>query len=214
MAISLKKNEPISLKKVGSKLSKISLGLGWEPVGKKKQEEKKPKGFWNSLFSSSEPEIRSYESLRSIDLDASCIVYDKNNRQLDKIWFQKLTSMDRSIYHSGDNRTGAGDGDDETITVNLDQLHHTVRTLIFTINSFSGQTFESIENITCNLYDHSNGESTTLATYSEKMTGKYTATVIAKIQRGDDGEWNITALGKMGYGKTLHDIDSQIVSSI
>ena len=48
-----------------------------------------------------------------LTLDASCILFDEQNNAVDAVWFRQLRSKDGSIQHTGDNRTGAGDGDDE-----------------------------------------------------------------------------------------------------
>ena len=94
MGISLVKGQKISLEKGdGSSLTKIFLGAGWD-VAKK--------GGLFGMFSGGD----------SIDLDASAIMFDENNKALDSIWFGQLQSRDGSIKHSGDNRTGDGDGDD------------------------------------------------------------------------------------------------------
>src|SRR3546814_13316649 len=53
----------------------------------------------------------------SIDLDASCLAFDGAGNLVETVWFQKLISSDGSIRHSGDNLTGEGDGDDETISI-------------------------------------------------------------------------------------------------
>ena len=128
MSISLTKGQAISLEKTsGPKLVQVTMGLGWDV--------KKSKGFFGLGGGGG-----------SIDLDASCLMFDASNQMVDQVWFQKLQSNDGSIRHSGDNRTGAGDGDDETINVNLEKLPAHVVTLIFTVNSFTGDTFDQVEN--------------------------------------------------------------------
>ena len=67
-------------------------------------------------------------------------------------------SRDGSIVHSGDNRTGEGDGDDESIQVNLEQLPAGVKHLVFTVNSFTGQNFEAVENAYCRIVDEVSGK--------------------------------------------------------
>ena len=95
MAVSLEKGQKISLDKTaGSSLTQITMGLGWDVA--------KTKGFFGFGGGS-----------ETIDLDASCLMFDENSQAVDAIWFAQLTSKDGSIRHSGDNRTGAGDGDDE-----------------------------------------------------------------------------------------------------
>ena len=99
MTINLSKNTTISLTKKVDKLSKISVGLGWDV--------EKAKGLFASFFGSN-----------SIDLDASCLLIDKDKQVIDTIWYRQLRSKCKSVQHQGDNLTGEGDGDDETITIN------------------------------------------------------------------------------------------------
>ena len=102
MGITLEKKQTISLEKEsGSKLRKVSMGLGWDAA--------KGGGLLVALFGGG----------ASIDLDASCLLMDEAKNPVDAVWFGQLQSSERSVQHSGDNRTGDGDGDDETIYVDL-----------------------------------------------------------------------------------------------
>lgn len=132
MAVSLEKGQKISLDKTaGSALTQVKMGVGWDVTVSK--------GFLGFGGGKS----------GDIDLDASCLMFSEQGEVLDAIWFQQLTSKDGSIRHSGDNRTGAGDGDDETITVDLSRVPAQVKSLIFTVNSFRGQSFEKVQNAYC-----------------------------------------------------------------
>jgi len=123
MALNLEKGQKISLnKEAGGALSIVRMGLGWDVA--------KSKGMLGGLFGGGGD---------SIDLDASCLMFDEQGSLKDVVWFRQLRSNDGSIQHSGDNRTGAGDGDDETITVDLNKVPATIKTLVFTVNSFLGQ---------------------------------------------------------------------------
>ena len=110
------------------------MGLGWDPV----QKAKASGGFLSRVFGGGD------SGSDSIDLDASCILMDANKAAIDVVWFRQLQSKDGSIKHSGDNLTGEGDGDDETIHVNLERLPAAVKYLAFTVNSFRGQTCDEI----------------------------------------------------------------------
>mgnify|MGYP000353783366 CR=1 FL=1 len=104
MAVSLQKGQKISLsKEAGGELTQVKLGLGWD-VAQGPQDKKG--GFLGKLFGGG-------SGGDSIDLDASCIMFDANKQAVDAIWFSQLKSKDGSIVHTGDNRTGDGDGDDE-----------------------------------------------------------------------------------------------------
>jgi len=193
MSISLVKGQKISLEKGdGSSLTKIYLGAGWDVA--------KSGGFLGGLFGGGGGD--------SIDLDASVIIFDENNQPLDAVWFGQLKSKDGSIWHSGDNRTGAGDGDDEVIHVDLTKIPSQVKALVFTISSFRGQTFEKVENAFCRLVD--SNTNTEIAKYNLSAKGNYTALIIAKVYR-HNGAWKMSAIGDTCNGKTIHDMLPSII---
>lgn len=190
MGISLVKGQKISLEKGdGSSLTKIFIGAGWD-VAKK--------GGLFGMFSGGD----------SIDLDSSAIMFDENNKPLDSIWFGQLQSRDGSIKHSGDNRTGDGDGDDEVIHVDLTQVPSQVKSIVFTISSFRGQTFEKVENAYCRVVDSTTN--TEIAKYNLSAQGNYTALIIAKVYR-HNGAWKMSALGETCNGKTIQDMVPSIL---
>lgn len=192
MSISLVKGQKISLaKQDGSSLSKIFLGAGWD-VAKS--------GGMFGLFGGGN---------KSIDLDVSVITFDANKKQLDNVYFGQLRSRDGSIVHSGDNLTGAGEGDDEVIHVDLSQVPSNVQSIVFTISSFRGQTFEKVENAFCRLVDQTTNQQ--IAHYNLSAKGNYTALIIAKVYR-HEGAWKMSALGESCNGRTLHEIVPHIVN--
>ena len=183
MSVSLSKGQKVSLTKAGGgTLSKVRMGLGWDAMRKK------------GLFGS---------RAQSIDLDASALLFDASGGLVDQVWFQQLTSTDGSVQHTGDNRTGAGDGDDESIRVDLSRVPAAVATLVFTVNSFTGQDFSQIENAFCRLIDESN--ETEIARYDLSGTGSHTAQIMAKVAR-DGAGWSMTAIGTAASGRTFHDL--------
>lgn len=183
MSVSLSKGQQVSLTKAGGgTLSKVRMGLGWDAMRKK------------GLFGS---------RAQSIDLDASALLFDASGTLVDQVWFQQLRSKDGSVLHTGDNRTGAGDGDDESIKVDLSQVPPAVTTLVFTVNSFTGQDFSQIENAFVRLIDESN--ETEIARYDLTGTGSHTAQIMAKVSRDGQG-WSMTALGNAASGRTFHDL--------
>ena len=176
MALTLVKGQKISLEKEsGGGLSRIAMGLGWDPV----------------------------KAGQSIDLDASCILFDAAKNIVDTVWFSQLKSRDGSVQHSGDNLTGEGDGDDETINVDLSRIPSNVTTLVFTINSFRGQTFDQIDNAFCRLINLANRQE--IARYTLSGGGRVTAQIMAKIYRHNN-EWKMAAIGEPANGQTFRDI--------
>lgn len=202
MSVNLSKGQKISLEKeAGGALSQIKMGLGWD-VGAAPQ---KSGGFLGGLFGG------GGSAGGSIDLDASCIMLDANKQMVDAVWFGQLQSKDSSVQHTGDNRTGAGDGDDEVINVNLSRIPDHVQALVFTVNSFTGQTFATVNNAFCRLVNASNNSE--VARYDLSAQGSHTALILAKIYR-HNGEWKMHAIGETASGRTFHDLMPAILPHV
>ncbi|MCF7986484.1 MAG: TerD family protein [Methylovulum sp.] len=198
MAINLQKGQKISLsKEAGSSLNKVIMGLGWDA-------KKASGGMLGGLFG------RGGGS-DSIDLDASCVLFDADNKLIETVYFGHLKSRDGSIVHTGDNRTGAGDGDDEQIKVELNKIPANVKSLVFTVNSYTGQTFESVENAYCRIVDGSNNQE--IARYTLSSQGSHTAQIMAKVYRHND-EWKMHAIGENGSGRTIENLLPQITTHL
>ena len=182
-SLNLIKGQKLNLKKEsGQALTQVKMGLGWEPAG-------------GGLF--------GLGSGGSIDLDASCLFFDENNNLLDQVWFQQLKSKDGSVKHSGDNLNGEGEGDDEIISVDLTAIPINVKTLVFTINSYRGQTFDKVKNCFCRLFESGNGAEFCRYDLAEK--GNHTGKIMAKVYR-HNGEWKISAEGRPCNGRTFKDM--------
>lgn len=193
MSVSLQKGQKISLSKEGGgELTSVVMGLGWDAMAKK------------GLFGFG-------GGAQEIDLDASCLLFDENRNQLDSVWFRQLRSRDGSIQHTGDNRTGDGDGDDEQIIVNLSSVPANVKSLIFTVNSFTGQNFSQVKNAYCRLVDKTTGKE--IARYDLSVQGTHSAQIMAKVYR-HNGEWKMHAIGENGTGQTFKDLMPQILPHI
>lgn len=183
MAISLQKGQKISLEKEsGQVLAKIIMGLGWDAVKKR------------GLFGGGGG---------SIDLDASCVLFGEDNKVIDTVWFRQLKSKDGSVTHTGDNLTGDGEGDDEQIIVELAKTPENVKTLVFTVNSFSGQSFDSVANAYCRLMNGANQQE--IARYTLSSQGPHTAQIMAKVYRHNN-EWKMHAIGEPADGRTIEKL--------
>ena len=186
MSVNLSKGQKISLdKEAGGALSRVTMGLGWDVA--------KSKGFFGFGGGAGQP----------VDLDASVVMFDESNRPVDVVWFRQLKSKDGSIVHTGDNRTGAGDGDDEQIIVDLRSVPPQVKSLMFTVNSFTGQNFSTVENAFCRIFDTNSGKE--IARYDLSVQGSHTAQIMAKLYR-HNGEWKMHAIGENGSGRTFDDL--------
>lgn len=184
MAVNLVKGQKISLQKEGGgTLTKVVMGLGWDV--------KKVRGWFGTK--DGEP----------VDLDASCVLFDAGNQPVDVVWFRQLQSQDGSIVHTGDNRTGAGEGDDEQIIVNLGQIPANVTALVFVVNSFTGQNFSTIENAFCRMVDATTDRE--IARFNLSGQGNHTAQIMVKVYR-HNGEWKLHAIGANSSGRTFQDL--------
>jgi tellurium resistance protein TerZ len=185
MSVNLQKGQKISLEKeAGGALSRVIMGLGWDAI--------KKKGLFGFGAKS-----------ESVDLDASCILFDESNRPVDYVWFRQLKSKDGSVVHTGDNRTGAGEGDDEQIIVDLPRVPPNVKALVFTVNSFTGQNFSQVENAYCRILNAADQKE--VARYDLSVQGNHTAQIMAKLYR-HGGEWKMHAIGENGSGRTFEDL--------
>jgi tellurium resistance protein TerZ len=197
MSISLSKGQKISLEKeAGSSLSEVIMGLGWDA------KKSGGGGFLGGLFGGG--------GGGEIDLDASCVLFDGKNEMVDTVWFRQLKSKDGSITHTGDNRTGAGEGDDEQIIVDLTRVPQEVKTIVFTVNSFTGQNFSQVENAFCRLVDRKTNKE--IAKYDLSVQGDHTAQVMAKLYR--DSGWQMQAIGENASGRTFKDLMPVLQSSL
>jgi len=195
MAISLSKGQRVSLEKeTGRKLEKVIMGLGWDVRAKKK------KGLFGVLGGGN-----------SIDLDASAALFDTGGNLVDQVWFGQLKSRDGSVRHSGDNLTGAGEGDDEQIQVDLTKVPSAIQSVIFVVSSYSRDTFDSIDNAYCRLVDASTDSE--ILRYSLTGQGAHTAQIMLSLYRKDSG-WSVRAIGEKTQGRTIKDLASQLQSFI
>ncbi|GEO80722.1 TerD family protein [Pararhodospirillum oryzae] len=194
MSVSLTKGQKISLSKEGQGLGRVFMGLGWDVARKG--------GLLGGLLGGGSGDI---------DLDASCLVFDQSGALVDEIWFRQLQGMNGAIVHTGDNRTGAGDGDDEVIRVDLAALPDTVKALVFTVNSFQGQTFDKIANASARLVDETSGQE--LARFVLSESGSHTGLVMVKVYRHNN-EWKIHAIGEKTTGRTFHDMMPAIKAAL
>ena len=191
MSVNLAKGQQISLSKSdGSALNSARMGLGWQAAQRK--------GFLAKLAGP-----------REIDLDASALLFA--GRELaDVVYFQHLTSNDGSVRHTGDNLTGGAGagGDDEAILVDLGRVPAHVDQIVFTVNSFTGQTFAEVQNAFCRLIDETTGQE--LARYTLSGGGNSTAQIMAKLHRTGGG-WQLKAIGEPAAGRTFQDLMPAIV---
>jgi stress response protein SCP2 len=165
----------VTLRKDGGvALTRIRMGLGWDPVVTAKR------GFFGGGKSG------------DIDLDASVVLFADRN-VADVVYYGQLRSKDGSIQHRGDNLTGAGEGDDEVVNVDLTRIPPQVTTLVFIVTSYRGQTFEQVQNAFCRLVDDT--QNAELARFTLQGGMPFTGLVMAKVYR-QGSEWKLQAIGE------------------
>ncbi|MFI5905082.1 TerD family protein [Streptomyces cyaneofuscatus] len=183
--VNLQKNQTVSLVKGGAPLlSQVKMGLGWEPAFRGKD----------------------------IDLDASVIAYGPNRNHLDSCYFGKLSILNGAIKHSGDNLTGEGAGDDETIVVDLGRIPAEATGLVFTVNSFTGQKFSEVAKAYCRLIDAATGEE--LVRFDLTGAEPQTGVMMAKLIKQFTGEWEMTAMGEFVKSRTVRGMVKPAAKSL
>lgn len=188
MSVSLQKGQKISLTKSGSAgLKKIMVGLGWD--------EAKPqaKGFFG-LFAAKPADI---------DCDASAILCGTNGKTIGStkesvVYFGNLRHSSGAVIHQGDNLTGAGEGDDEQIMVDLSLVPSNVEKIVFVVNIYDAsarhQDFGMIRNAFIRVVDMRNNSEICKYNLSEDYSGK-TGLIVGEIYR-HEGEWKFNAIGQ------------------
>lgn len=180
MSISLQKGQKVSLSKDNAGLSKVVVGLGWDEVQQKR-------GFF-----APKPQ--------AIDCDASAILL-QNGHFVDKadvVYFGNLRHMSGTVQHMGDNLTGAGDGDDEQIIVDLAKIPAQYDKIVLVVNIYQaqqrGQHFGMIQNAFIRLVDARNNNEMCKYNLTENYSGM-TAMIFGEIYR-HNGEWKFNAIGQ------------------
>ncbi len=181
MSVNLQKGQKVDLTKSNAGLKTIVVGLGWDEA---------PKKF--SLFSRQE----------DIDCDASALMITEATGKLaspaDVVYYGNLTHVSGSVRHCGDNLTGAGDGDDEQIIVELTRVPQQYSKIVFTVTIYQArerkQQFGMIKNAFIRIVDADNGKELCKYNLSENYDGK-TAMVFGEVYR-HNGEWKFGAVGE------------------
>lgn len=148
-----------------------------------------------------------------VDLDVSAVLMDSEGRDLEAVFFGRLESQEHGITHTGDNLTGEGEGDDEQIIVQLDQVGAKVQQIFFVVNIYTAhKTFSQVANPFCRIVD--DAAQAELCRYSLRDAGRENGLIIAKIAREAGGtRWGFHALGLPCRGRTYKDSLPQIRQS-
>jgi len=174
MAISLVKGQKIDLTKGNPSLKKVIIGLGWD--------------------------TNKYSGGFDFDLDASVFLLGTNgrtNRDEDFIFYNNLKSRNDAVIHTGDNRTGEGEGDDEQIILEFDKMPADIDKMAVTVTIHEaverGQNFGQVSNAYVRVIDADTNEEVLRYDLGEDFSIE-TALVVCEIYR-NNGEWKFSAIG-------------------
>ena len=177
MAISLTKGQKVDLTKNNPGLKNVLVGLGWD--------------------------INRFDSGSDFDLDASAFLVQENGKvsgDQDFIFYSNLEHPSGAVVHLGDNRTGAGDGDDEQITVDLSKVPENIARIAFTVTIYDAesrrQSFGQVANAFIRLVNADTDEEIVRYDLGEDFSIE-TAMVVGELYR-HNGEWKFNAIGS-GY---------------
>ncbi len=186
MAISLQKGGNISLSKEAPSMTKMVLGLGWD--------------------------VRATDG-SAFDLDASAFLLNASGKvrsDADFIFYNQAKSADGSVEHTGDNRTGEGDGDDETIVVDLTRVPADVEKVAVAVTIHDAearnQNFGQVSSAYIRCVNEANNTEVARYDLSEDASVE-TAMIFGEIYR-HNGEWKFKAIGqgfKGGLGPLAHN---------
>merc|ERR1712054_727486 len=138
------------------------------------------------------------------DLDVSAVLMDGNGNDVEAVFFGRLESEEHGIQHTGDNLTGEGEGDDEQIIVNLDQIGDSTQQVFFVVNIYTPhRTFMQVAEPFCRVVDNASGAE--LCRYALRDAGGESGLIIARIAREAGGRWGFHALGLPCRGRTYKD---------
>jgi tellurium resistance protein TerD len=180
--INLEKKKPFNLSKEVPGLNNVKIGLSWDPTS----------------------------DGRSPDADASVFMLDESGKiPAEKyfVFFNNLTSPDGSVLHSGDNRTGEGDGDDEVIDIKLSSVSASVIQIMVVIsihNKDEGFHFGNVLNSSVRVYNKDNGSVLCQYQLSESFND-CDSLIIGRFYR-NGAEWEFEAIGQAfegGLGATV-----------
>ena len=172
--ISLFKGQKVDLTKNNPGLSRILVGLGWD--------------------------VKKYDGGYDFDLDAAAFVLGVNGKVLsdaDFVFYNNLKHSSGAVQHMGDNLTGAGDGDDEQIKVDLSKLPGNADKVAFTVTIYDAearkQNFGQVSNAFIHILDEANGKELIRYDLGEDFSVE-TAVVVGELYR-QAGEWKFNAIG-------------------
>jgi len=190
MGINLSKGGRIDLSKEAPSLKNVALGLGWD--------------------------TNDSDTGVDFDLDASLFMVDKSGKIKNDsffVFYNNLTSPDGSVVHQGDNRTGEGDGDDESIFINLNKIDSSIEELVLVVTIDAAQerrqNFGQVENAFVRLYDIDTNKE--IAKYElDENFSQETAVEFGRLYK-KNSKWHFKAVGN-GFNSGLQGFVDKLVA--
>lgn len=179
MPISLKKGQKVSITKDNPGLSKVVVGLGWD--------------------------VNAFDTGGDFDLDAAAFLLadtGKVSGQEDFVFFGNLTHPSGGVQHMGDNRTGAGEGDDEQIRVDLSSVPAQITKIAFTVTIYEAeqrrQNFGQVNNAFIRIYNEQTGEELLRYDLGEDFSIETAAVFGELYKNGNERKFNAIGSGYQG----------------
>ncbi|NOU68922.1 TerD family protein [Paenibacillus sp. LMG 31461] len=195
MSINLVKGQKIDLTKGTTGLSKLVVGLGWDPVTNE------AKGFFG----------QKKQTTPEIDCDSSALLLNEHGKLVkdeNVVCFHNLASDCESVMHAGDNLTGDGHGDDEQISIDLARVPSDVHKILVVVNIYEAdernQHFGMIKSAYIRVVNAANNQE--LIRFN--LTDNYatmTALITGELYR-NNGEWKFNAIGEGAHAAHIDDL--------
>jgi stress response protein SCP2 len=207
MAINLVKGQTIDLRKNDKgetfDLSQVTIGLGWD------MKQKTGGGFLGKLFGGGQEEDYDLDAIAFLLNNQGKVAnlgrsFNNNGRTInmyegDIIYFNSMQHPSGHIWLTGDNRTGAGDGDDEQIIVKLDSLNPSYDRILFIVTIYMGrqnhQHFGMVDNAFIRAVDRNGKEITRYSLSGDATFNGMCSMTFAEVYRKDDS-WKFRAIGE------------------
>lgn len=196
MSVKLQKGQKVSLSKEHAGLSKVIVGLGWDEVQQQRR----------GLFAPKPQDI-------DCDAFALLLVNGKLTNNQDIVYFGNLAHKSGSVKHMGDNLTGAGEGDDEQIVIDLNSVPSQYDRIVLAVNIYKAydrrQHFGMIQNAFIRLVDGRNNNEMCIYNLTENYSGM-TAMLFGEVYRYN-GEWKFSAIGQGTNDGSIGDFAKRYV---
>ena len=177
MAITLEKGQKVDLTKTNPGLKKLVVGLGWD--------------------------TNKYDGGSDFDLDAAAFILNKDGKvgnEKDFVFYNNSNGANGAVIHKGDNKTGAGEGDDEIVSIDLSNLSSDIDKIVFSVTIHEGETRKQNFGQVSNAYIRVKNQDTNVEIVRFDLGEDFsieTAVVFGEVYKYGN-EWKFAAIGK-GY---------------